>query len=303
MKVSARCAKCLFSRGVAQTILATDDKDVQFKVIKELLKLFHEKFDTQSIPAVFGTWRDRIIRQFSGNDDPYRKEKVISNQIALKFEPLIKKNIVKITDPYKRFRFAVLIAIIGNVMEFNIQDHDITTENLSKNLELLFEKIEEDLAIDEIFEIYQFLKPNMKILYLTDNAGEILFDKFLVEELLNLGMKVIVAVKGAPALNDAMMEDAIMVGLDQIVGVKLITTETDHVGVIMDEITSRFKKIIEDSDLIIAKGMGYFECLFEEQLINKPIAHLFRTKCLTVAEAIDIPLGKSVSMLIKNEKN
>ncbi|NHI93255.1 MAG: DUF89 family protein [Candidatus Lokiarchaeota archaeon] len=296
MKVRARCAMCLFSRGIAQTLLATNDQIVQFEVIKELFNMFQEKFNEKSIPAIVGTWRDRIIRKVSGNNDPYKNEKEISNRIALKFEHLLEKKINLVSDPYQKFRFSVLISIVGNVMEFNIQDHNITTENLEKKLENLIESIEEDLVIDEIKAMYDYLKQGLKVLYLTDNAGEILFDKFLIKTLMDKNIKVIVAVKGEPALNDAMMEDAIYVGLNKINGVELITTENDHVGIIFDEISTNFKKYIDNADLIIAKGMGYFECLFEEESLNKPIIHLFRTKCLTVANSLGIELGKNVSM-------
>jgi len=282
--------------------MATDDRDLHFKTIRELLKLFQKEFNENGIPAVIGTLRDRIIRKVTGNNDPYSNEKVVSNEIALKFEPILNSKIAEISDPYKKFRFLVLISIVGNVIEFNIQDHDITTENLHKKLATLIENVEEELVIDHILEFYNVLKQESKILYLTDNAGEILFDKFLIKELIDMGMKVTVAVKGEPALNDAMMEDAIKVGLDKIEGINLITTESDHVGVYWEEITPNFKRRINETDFIIAKGMGYFECLFQEQALKKPIIHLFRTKCYTVANSLNVELGKNVALFIKEEK-
>ncbi|MHA1784071.1 MAG: damage-control phosphatase ARMT1 family protein [Candidatus Helarchaeota archaeon] len=296
MKVSARCAKCLFARGIAQTFLATNDTDLQFKIINGLCSLFQEKFNRNAIPAIIGTWRDRIIKKISNNDDPYKKEKEISNQIALDFEPILEKKYYGISNTYQRFRLSVLIAIIGNIIEFNIQDHDITTKNLSRNLERLLITVEEDLVIDEIRTFYNYLKSNLKILYLTDNAGEILFDKFLIKELRDMNTKVTVAVKAKSALNDAMMKDAIKVGLNKIKNIKLITTENDHVGIILDEISPNFQRNINEADVIIAKGMGYFECLYNEPGLNKPILHLFRTKCHTVARSLNVDINKNISI-------
>ena len=279
--------------------MATDDRDLQFKTINELLKLFQKEFGENGIPAVIGTLRDRIIRRETGNNDPYSNEKVVSNEIALMFEPILDSKIAVISDPHEKFRFTILISIVGNVIEFNIQDHDVTTENLHEKLATLIENVEEELVIDHVEEFYNSLKPGSKILYLTDNAGEILFDKFLIKELNDIGMIVTVAVKGEPALNDAMMEDAIKVGLDKINGVNLITTENDNVGIIIEEISPGFMKVIQESDIIIAKGMGYFECLYGEQTLKRPIFHLFRTKCYTVADSLGVEIGKNISLFIQ----
>ena len=88
-------------------------------------------------------------------------------------------------------------------------------------------------------------------------------------------------------------------GIEYFQGVNLITTENDNVGIVWEEITPNFEKVIEQSDVIIAKGMGYFECLFEEQTLNKPIIHLFRTKCYTVANSLNVELRRNVALFLK----
>jgi len=303
LKVSARCAKCLFSRGVTQTLLATDNVEIQFKVINALLSLFQREFNEDSIPAVIGTARERLIRTISGNDDPYKKTKDTSNQVALQFESYLEKKIASINDAYERFRFCVLCAIVGNVIEFNILENEITLDTLGGKLEGLLDLVEEDLVIDDIKVFHDFLVPGMKILYLTDNAGEILFDKFLIRELRDRGIKVTVAVKGGPAMNDAMMGDAIKVGLHKLKNVKLITTENDVVGLIPEEMTINFKLNLEDADLLLMKGMAHFECLYKEKTLGKPIFYLFRTKCYTVATQLQVDIGKNVALFEPNGKS
>ncbi|MHA1144652.1 MAG: damage-control phosphatase ARMT1 family protein [Candidatus Helarchaeota archaeon] len=302
MKVSLRCAECLFSRGLKQAKLATTDEDLQFEIARQLSKLFEEKFTSDQIPAVLGTYRDRIIAEISGNPDPYLNEKIASNRIALKFEPLIQKEIDKFPPGLDRFRHAVLMSIVGNNMEFNIADHQVTVENLEEKLKNGIQKASEDLVIDDIPKIHAYIKPEQKILYLTDNAGEIVFDKFLIQELLALGARVTVAVKGSPALNDATLEDAETAGLLEMTKkhprLEIITTESDHVGVILDEISPGFAKYFNNSDLILAKGMGYYETLSDE-ILNCPIVFLLRTKCNTVARHLQVELQKNIAYFKK----
>ncbi|MHC1590724.1 MAG: damage-control phosphatase ARMT1 family protein [Candidatus Helarchaeales archaeon] len=302
MKVSIRCAECLFSRGIKQASLATPDENIQFQITRELCKLFKEKFTPDQIPAVLGTYRDRIIARISGNPDPYANEKKISNEIALKFEPIIQRELEELPAGIERFQRAVLVSIVGNNMEFNIADHEITIENLEEKLNASLKRAREDLVIDDIQKIHEFIKPEMKILYLTDNAGEIVFDKFLIKELLAMGARVTVAVKGKPALNDATMEDAKTAGLLDMMQeqdhLSVITTETDHVGVILDEMSPSFQEHFYNSELMIAKGMGYYETLSDEKL-PCPIVYLLRTKCKTVAEHLGVEHQKNVAFLKK----
>ncbi len=136
---------------------------------------------------------------------------------------------------------------------------------------------------------------------MTDNAGEIIFDYILIKELQELGKEITVAVKETPVLNDATLEDAIDAGLLELAEksnskVKVITTGTDHVGIILSETPKDFLDIFNNSELIIAKGMGYYESLSEEP-IPCPIAHLFKVKCRSVAEDLILEIKKNVALL------
>ena len=299
MKIKPRCSVCLLQRGFKEIQLATDDPQLQFKVLNAIIDLFARELNYNSVSAVLGTKRDRIIRKLTNCPDPYKDHKIRSNQIALKLSEPLQEVLRGEKDPYTRFRVATLAAIVGNILEFDILEHTVDLEK-PEYLQELLDKAEQDLAIDHIGEIYDLACAMGQVLFLTDNAGEIIFDKYLINELLNHNIHVIVAVKDSPVLNDATLDDAKIAGLLNLSQEKnilqIITTGNDHVGLLLDEISEPFKSCFEGAKMIIAKGMGYYETLTEDAL-EKPIAHLFRTKCSTVAEDVGVPLERNVALL------
>ncbi|MHA1712643.1 MAG: damage-control phosphatase ARMT1 family protein [Candidatus Ranarchaeia archaeon] len=292
MKVRPECAICLLRRGISQLKLANVDSTTRFKAIRKLLELLYAEFGPESVPAYLGTTRDRIIRELTGEMDPYRKLKVESNRVALRLEPFLISRVESYNDPRRRFREACLIAITGNAIEYDVMGHKLDLNALDK----LVIRAEEDLVVDDIDAIYELLSKRKNVLYLTDNCGEIVFDKILVKELQRLGAEVTVAVKGGPILNDATIEDAEAVNLAATAD-KIITTGTDAVGVILDESSPEFLEAFKEADLIFAKGMGNWENLPEQSPLA-PVAHLFRTKCKPIADSLGVPQHKNVAKLL-----
>ncbi len=150
--------------------------------------------------------------------------------------------------------------------------------------------------IDDTNMIYELAKKANTILYLTDNAGEIVLDTLLVEQLKDMGAKVTVAVKGGPIINDATVEDSEASGMSKIAD-KIITTGTDAVGFAAKEVSAEFREAYASVDLIFAKGMGYAETLTEYKLV-KPHALLLRTKCNPVANYFAAPREKNIAKLM-----
>ena len=292
MHVELRCISCILNRGYLQTQQATDDKALQFKTITEILNFLVEEFKPTSNPAVLGTKRDRIIREITGNPDPYKEKKHLSNKKALEVLPLAKSIVSKESSSEQRFRKACLAAIVGNIMEFDLPDNPF---NFS-DLEQLILQAEADLAIDDMAEVFEMAKNAKSVLYLTDNAGEIALDTLLVEELKNLGAHVTVAVKEAPILNDALLEDAEAVGMDKIAD-RILTTGSDSVGLFPEECSEEFLELYNSVDFVIAKGMGHAETLTELEL---PVSHalLLRSKCSTVAGHFGVLTGKNIAKIL-----
>jgi hypothetical protein len=151
-------------------------------------------------------------------------------------------------------------------------------------------------VVDDVSATYELAKKAKAVLYLTDNAGEIVFDTLLVEQLKNMGLSVIVAVKAGPVINDAIMEDADASGMSRTAD-KIVTTGTDAVGLALKEVSSEFMQVYSSVDLIIAKGMGYAETLTECKLV-KPHMLLFRTKCNPIANFFGVTREKNVAKLM-----
>lgn len=292
MKVEVECADCIFHRGLLEIVEATDDPSLQFKVTSALFQLLAKEFKPTTVPAYLGTERDRLIKRMTGNPDLYVKIKQRSNRKALEFLPLARKLVSNESSPELRFRKACLCSIVGNVMEFDIPGHTFKYEDIGR----LVQRAEDDLAIDDVAEIFDAVKEARKILYLADNAGEIAFDKLLVDELKKLGAHVIVAVKGGPIINDATMEDVKYVGMDKVAD-DIITTGTDAVGLMPEQCSREFLEVYGSVDLVLAKGMGYVETLTELDL-TFPHALLLRTKCQPVANFLNVEKGKNVAKLI-----
>jgi uncharacterized protein with ATP-grasp and redox domains len=292
MKVELRCISCILNRGYLQSQEATDDRALQFKTLSAILRFLAEEFKPTATPAYLGTKRDRLIRKITGNPDPYKQKKQLSNKKALEVLPLAKSIVSKENSPELRFRKACLSAIVGNIMEFDIPDNPFKFTDLEK----LIQQAENDLALDEIRQIFNKAKKAKQVLYLTDNAGEIALDTLLVQELQNLGAHVTVAVKDGPILNDATLEDAKIVGMDKVAD-EVISTGSDAIGLFPNECSEEFLELYNSVDLVVAKGMGHAETLTELEL---PVPHalLLRTKCCTVANHFKVGTGKNIAKLL-----
>ena len=142
-----------------------------------LINLLIKEFKPTAVAAYLGTQRDRVVKEVTGNPDPYAKAKQISNQKAVEILPLAKNIVLNGSSAESQFRRACLCSMVGNIIEFDIPDHTFKFEDLEK----LIQGAEEDLAIDEIPEIFNQAKKAKRILYLTDNAGEIAFDTLLFQ--------------------------------------------------------------------------------------------------------------------------
>lgn len=292
MKVEDQCAACIISRGAAEAKEATTNPALRFRAMCELLRLLTKEFRPTAVPADLGTKRDRLVRRITGSADPYKRSKRISNEKALKLLPYARKLVEEGYTQQDRFKRAVLCAIVGNIIEFDIPGHKASFSSLRKS----FREAAKDLIVDDIGKIYELAKKAHTILFLADNAGEIVFDTLLVEKLKEMGASVTVAVKGGPVINDATLEDTDASGMSAIVD-KVITTGTDAVGFAAKEVSKEFLDAYDSADLIIAKGMGYAETLTEYRL-NKPHALLLRSKCDPVANYFCVTREKNIAKLM-----
>jgi len=292
LKVEVECAACVLHRGYMEILEATRDQALQFRAMAALMRFLSRDFKFTAVPAKLGTKRDRLVKRVSGNPDPYEKKKWVSNKRALEILPQAKKFVAGGSSSESKFRRACLCSIVGNIIEFDIPEHEFQFEDIGK----LILQAEKDLGIDEISRIHEAAKQAREVLYLADNAGEIAFDTLLVRELKNLGARVTVGVKGKPIINDAMLLDARAVGMHEVAD-DLISNGTDTVGLFLQECSKLFLSRYRSADLVVAKGMGYAETLTEIKL-RVPHALLLRTKCQPVANYFGVSKEKNIAKLM-----
>lgn len=161
---------------------------------------------------------------------------------------------------------------------------DVNLEKEIKNL------LTHDLAINDVDKLKHLLRGPKNILYIADNAGETVFDRLLIEELLKQEAKVTYAVKDAPILNDATFYDAETAGITRKANV--ISIGTDCTGILLDECSSKFLKELENCSFIISKGQGNYESL--STMPQKEIFFLLRVKCPIIAEDVGAETGSAI---------
>mgnify|MGYP005838416809 CR=1 FL=1 len=277
---------------MAETYEATTNPALRFRAMKEVIKLLNREFRPTVVPADIGTKRDRLIKRLTGNNDPYKRNKKMSNEKALKLLPYARKIVEAGYTQQERFKKACLCAIVGNIMEFDIPGHKFSFKILTKS----FREAAKDLVVDDVDRAYELAKKARGVLFLADNAGEIVFDTLLVEQLKNMGLKVMYVVKGGPVINDATLEDVDFSGMNKLAD-NILTTGTDAVGLLKKEVSPDFLKVYDAAELVFAKGMGYAETLTEYNL-TKPHFLLFRTKCNPVANYFCAPRDKNIAKLM-----
>jgi uncharacterized protein with ATP-grasp and redox domains len=267
---------------------STDDENKRLEAMTKLFQMLGKSFNLEVVPSYLGAERDRIIKHVTGCPDAYVDMKRRSNEKALELLPTLEE-MVKAVIPNNRFRISCKIACLGNVIEYDVPGH-------SSDIDEALEKLEEEFFIDNTEEFLDIVEPSSELLYLTDNAGEIAFDRLVVRELQARGCKVSVAVKGGPTLNDALMEDAEAVGMT-VEANDVITTGTDAIGIRLEESSEEFIHHFKNADAIISKGMANWETLTEVPA-PAPILYLFRTKCEPVAASVKAPLHRCIAKLV-----
>ncbi|MCS7120075.1 MAG: ARMT1-like domain-containing protein [Nitrososphaerota archaeon] len=299
MKSHLLCFPCTVRAAFDIASKSTDNEALRRKVIFETVKwLADNQSDLlECEPTVFHTHVFKICQKITGNTDPFKPLKKMSNETAMRILPVLEQR-CRCKNYEERFRLAALGSICGNAIDFEVEGYSVSTATIESSL---LSCLNGDLAIDDTPKIMDALESSSRILYLLDNAGEIVFDKFFIKTIMErYSVKVYAAVKSGPILNDATIEDAMQVGLDECA--EVIETGNDHIGLKLDMVSKEFLTSLMEADLIIAKGQGYYESLTEnERILSKPIAYLLRAKCIEVARHLNVPwLGNVIKFVARS---
>jgi hypothetical protein len=278
MKTYFECIPCLLRQTLEAARLTTDDETIHEQVLRKVLRAASE-MNLRKSPPLMAQHIHSLIRQMTGDNDPYRDIKDRFNYFALELYPELKERIERSREPLDT---AIRLAIAGNIIDSGVNHHINETQ--------VHNAIEHALTAPLAGDPEQFreaVSEAKDILYLADNAGEIVFDRLLIEQMPL--EKITLVVKGSPVINDACLADARTTGIADLV--EVIDNGSDAPGTILAACSEEFKQRFESADLIIAKGQGNYETLSN---VKKNIFFVLKAKCPVIAHHIGCEVGSLV---------
>ncbi len=276
MLATLDCLPCLARQALSGAQASAPDLVLQKQIVQHALTLLSQADLTQH-PVVYSMQVYDAIADLSQHPDPYAQMKRDSNALALKLLPRIRQLIQESTDPLGAAAHA---AIAGNVIDAGVNTGFDIQRDLEHILSIPF-------GLNHLPILRERLRPGVKILYLCDNAGEIILDRLLIEQLLTFGTHITAAVKSSPILNDATLEDAQAAGLPGLCDV--IESGSGVVGIDWTKASPELRGHYEAADIVIAKGHGHYESMDTEQ--HPGLFCLLKAKCNLVAQTLNIKLG------------
>jgi uncharacterized protein with ATP-grasp and redox domains len=258
------------SLGIAR--VAVKDEDEVKRFMKEVLKLNHfnsENWKVTSPEIIKDIWLKVV--EFTEKADPMREIKDEQNNNALGVYPHAKESVFKSKDPLLE---ALKLAIVGNSIDAMTNVMGEAPEEIVKR----WHRLEIDKKKLKILK--ERLKKARKLTYLGDNCGEIVFDRLLIEVLLEkYQLELNYVTRTLPVMNDATLQDANSMGIGELVSITENGVQEPIPGTYLNKISSETKTLIERSDLIISKGGGNYDSLTEEEGLKGKISFLLVGKC------------------------
>jgi len=235
----------------------------------------------------------RIVFEITGNRDPYAEAKKYANQSAMSLYARM-KDVVDYSDD--TLETACKLAIAGNAIDLGAR----------AEFGNIFSIVEDSVGyqLDQVHyrQFKESIGQSYLILYLADNAGEIVFDRILIEQLLQIKkLEIVFVVREEPIINDATLDDALQVGLNKVA--TIISNGSDAPATILSQCSSKMRDYYQAADLIISKGQGNYESLSDR---SENIFFLFKVKCPVIARdsgyGIDSPVLISSMILQKDSQ-
>ena len=285
---NSECNLCHLRRHVEiARSLGTEEQANQFT--RELLKMYLSAPEGVASPW-FGPETADLLHEIYGVDlDRYKEEKEISNRFVLERLDQIRDRVENAEDPvYAGLQFSVL----GNYIDFAALQNEVDFDRLD---ELLAQGEQLELDRESYASLCADLASGRELLYLTDNAGEIGFDRVFAEQIHRKypHLNITFCVRGAPALNDATREDAALVGIP----FPVIDNGNRVAGTQIDLLSQEAKDALDKADVIIAKGQANTETMYG---CGYNVYYVFLIKCVRFIEVFGKP--KFTPMLLKERK-
>lgn len=284
IEMNYHCVPCYLRKHI-DTVAALDPHKAN-DFCKDLLELLRESLEGSN-SAIAGSKVNALYKKhFSLDGDRYVEEKRQSNEFIKPRLPKITSLVEAQKDPI----FAALqFAVLGNYLDFSALKGQVSFEKLDQMLE---QALNMELDLSVYGSLCRDLETGKRLLYITDNAGEIGFDKVLAQQIQKKypHLDITFCVRGKPALNDALREDAAYMELE----FPIVDTGNDIGGVDIPQLSTQAKQALDAADVIIAKGMGNTESLYG---CDYNIYYAFLVKCDRFIQVFNKP--KMTPMFIK----
>ena len=284
----AQCIECHLRRNCATARNFGSEEQVT-AFAKDLLKLYLTAPEGVSSPWLGPATTELFQKHFDLPEDRFAEEKASSNRFVLERLPQIRERVESAKDPL----FAGLqFAILGNYIDFSALQGQVSFEKLE---ELLAEAEKMELDGQTYAALCADLQRGKKLLYLTDNAGEIGFDRIFAEEIHKKypHLAITFCVRGGPAMNDATEEDAALMGIP----FPVISNGNRVPGTQIDQLGRKARTGLETADVIIAKGQGNAETMYG---CGHNVYYAFLIKCPRFEAVFSKP--KFTPMLVRDPK-
>jgi len=201
MKVRAECVSCLVERAKYECDIVFQSDLEKLRALKAFLRFLSANLSESRTPSFYGTERERLVKRLSGVRDPYRELKREANALAKTLLPVAE---AFYRDAEDKMEALVRVAAVANAIEYGVKGYSFSTNAFKANF---LSMLRNEKLNWEREAVANAIEEHDAILYLTDNAGEVIFDAFVVREFLQQGKIVVVSPKSEPVLNDATVED------------------------------------------------------------------------------------------------
>lgn len=277
---------CALRQVLSVAKRVSNDAWFQASVLKKVCAAMAEA-DLGRNPSELTFEAHRAAAKFLGVADPYAEDKKLQNARMLELLPELRRKVAESTDP---IGIATRIAVAANAIDLGIlrpAGPQLAFDQVS-DLQAEFDRaLKEPLAIDDISHLREALRGAKSIVYVLDNAGEIVADRLLIEQFKRKDVTCIV--RSAPILNDAMLEDAKAVGLGELC--QVVESGAPMLGLNLSLASPEVRERFLRADVAIAKGQANLETLFD---CDREVFFLLKAKCATVAGTLGVREGASV---------
>ena len=285
--MDAQCLLCHFRRNV-ETARQLGDEATATAFARALMELYLSMPEWQASPSV-GPGTNELFQRFYGLEpDRFRQEKIDSNRFVMERICEIRRRTEQAPDPVYA---GLQMAVLGNYIDFSALQGEVSFEKLDEMLEKAREM---ELDRENYKALCEDLSKGKRLLYLTDNAGEIGFDRIFAEQLHRAypNLEITFCVRGGPAQNDATREDAVAVGIP----FPVIDNGNTVAGTDLALLGAEAKAAMDAADVIISKGQGNAETLLG---CGYNIYYAFLVKCARFIDRYQKP--KLTPMLVREQ--